>query len=153
MRAGAEVTAGALLLFGRSEALRRFLPTHEAAFQVLRGLEVEVNDFLPYPLLRLAEEMFTRFQARNREEELQFGMFRVAISTYSQTAFREALANALIHRDYTQRGAVHVQWTEEQLEISSPGGFPGGIRRRLAKEGKLQLRGERRGSEYLRPAR
>ena len=105
-----------------------FLPTHEAAFQVLRGLEVEVNDFLPYPLLRLAEEMFTRFQARNGEEELQFGMFRVAISTYSETAFREALANALIHRDYTQRRAVHVQWSEEQLEISSPGGFPSGIR-------------------------
>ncbi len=95
---------------------------------MLRGLEVEVNDFLPYPLLRLAEEMFARFQARNREEELQFGMFRVAISTYSETAFREALANALIHRDYTQRGAVHVQWSEEQLEISSPGGFPSGIR-------------------------
>ena len=55
-------------------------------------------------------------------------MFRVAISTYSETAFREALANALIHRDYTQRGAVRVQWSEEQLEISSPGGFPGGIR-------------------------
>jgi predicted HTH transcriptional regulator/REP element-mobilizing transposase RayT len=121
-------TAGTLLLFGRSEALRRFLPTHEAAFQVLRGLEVEVNDFLPYPLLRLAEEMFTRFQARNAEEELQFGMFRVAVSTYSETAFREALANGLIHRDYTQRGAVHVQWSEDQLEISSPGGFPSGIR-------------------------
>ena len=122
IRTVAEVTAGTLLLFGRSEALRRFLPTHETAFQVLRGLEVEVNDFLPYPLLRLAEEMFTRFQARNSEEELQSGMFRVVISTYSQTAFREALANALIHRDYTQRGAVRVQWSEEQLEISSPGG-------------------------------
>ncbi|HTU77037.1 MAG TPA: crosslink repair DNA glycosylase YcaQ family protein [Trebonia sp.] len=128
MRAEAEVTAGALLLFGRSEALRRFLPTHEAAFQVLRGLEVEVNDFLPYPLLRLAEEMFTRFQARNAEEELQLGLLRIAIATYSETAFREALANALIHRDYTQRGAVHVQWSEDQLEISSPGGFPSGIR-------------------------
>ncbi len=128
MRTEAEVTAGALLLFGRSEALRRFLPTHEAAFQVLRGVEVEVNDFLPYPLLRLAEEMFTRFQARNAEEELQLGLFRVAISTYSATAFREALANALIHRDYTRRGAVHVQWSEEQLEVSSPGGFPSGIR-------------------------
>jgi ATP-dependent DNA helicase RecG len=72
--------------------------------------------------------MFTRFQARNAEEELQFGMFRVAVSTYSETAFREALANALIHRDYTQRGAVHVQWSDDQLEISSPGGFPSGIR-------------------------
>ena len=128
MRTDAEVTAGALLLFGRSEALRRFLPTHEAAFQVLRGLEVEVNDFLPYPLLRLAEEMYNRFQARNAEEELQLGMFRVAIPAYSATAFREALANALIHRDYTRRGAVHVQCSEEQLEISSPGGFPSGVR-------------------------
>jgi hypothetical protein len=33
----AEVTAGALLLFGRSQALRRFLSNHEAAVQVLRG--------------------------------------------------------------------------------------------------------------------
>ena len=49
VRTEAEVTVGTLLLFGRSEALRRFLPTHEAAFQVLRGLEVEVDDFLPYP--------------------------------------------------------------------------------------------------------
>lgn len=123
-----EVTTGALLMFGRVEALRRFLPTHEAAFQVLRGLEIEANDFMPYPLLRLAEEMFARFQARNREDEVQFGLLRLAVSTYSATAFREALANALIHRDYTRRGAVHVQWTEEQLEISSPGGFPSGVR-------------------------
>jgi hypothetical protein len=33
----AEVTAGALLLFGRSQALRRFLSNHEAAVQVLPG--------------------------------------------------------------------------------------------------------------------
>lgn len=37
VRSDADVTAGALLLFGKSDALRRFLPTHEAAFQVLRG--------------------------------------------------------------------------------------------------------------------
>ncbi|MGH8907328.1 MAG: RNA-binding domain-containing protein [Egibacteraceae bacterium] len=128
VRDEAAVSAGALLLFGRSDALRRFLPTHEAAFQVLRGLDVEVNDFFTSPLFRLAEEMFSRFGARNREEELQFGLFRVAIPLYSETAFREALANALTHRDYTRRGALHVQWGDDQLEISNPGGFPEGIR-------------------------
>ncbi len=122
------VTAGALLLFGRQDALMRFVPTHEAAFQVLRGLDVEANDFLRYPLLRLAEEMYTRFTARNREEELQFGLLRVPVATYSPIAFREALANALTHRDYTRRGAIHVQWSEQTLEISSPGGFPPGVR-------------------------
>jgi ATP-dependent DNA helicase RecG len=34
-----------LLLFGHEDALRRFLPTHEVAFQVLVDLRVEVNDF------------------------------------------------------------------------------------------------------------
>lgn len=73
-------------------------------------------------------EMFSRFRARNREEELQFGLLRVAVPAYSETAFREALANALTHRDYTRRGALHVQWHEDQLEVSSPGGFSEGIR-------------------------
>ncbi|MDV6013857.1 AAA family ATPase [Haloechinothrix sp. LS1_15] len=126
--ADTEVSIGSLLLFGRVAALRRFVPTHEAAFQVLRGLEVEVNDFFHFPLFRLAEEMYSRFTARNREEEIQTGLFRVAVPAYSATAFREVLANALTHRDYTRRGAVHVQWSEDQLEVSSPGGFPEGIR-------------------------
>lgn len=128
VRPDAEVSLGALLIFGRPDALRRFVPTHEAAFQVMDGLAVVTNDFLRFPLLRVAEEMLARFKARNREEELQFGLFRMAVPTYSETAFREALANALTHRDYTQRGAIHVQWSDEQLEISSPGGFPEGIR-------------------------
>lgn len=125
---GCEVSTGGLLLFGREDALRRHIPTHEAAFQVLRGLEVEVNEFMRYPLLRVADEMYQRFKARNTEEEIQFGLFRIAIPSYSEVAFREALANALTHRDYTRRGAIHVQWSAEQLELSSPGGFPEGIR-------------------------
>lgn len=123
-----EVTVGSLLMFGKPGALRRFVPTHEAAFQLLRNLEVEVNDFLPHPLLRLAEELFERFTIRNSQDEIQSGLFRLSIPAYSETAFREALANALTHRDYTRRGAVHVQWTDDQLEVSSPGGFPEGVR-------------------------
>jgi ATP-dependent DNA helicase RecG len=34
-----------LLLFGQEEALCCFLPTHEAAFQALRGDRVEANEF------------------------------------------------------------------------------------------------------------
>jgi len=126
--ADGRTTAGALLLLGREQSLARFLPAHEAAFQVLRGLEVETNEFFRGPLLRLSEELFSRFRARNREEELDFGLLRVPVAAFSWTAFREAIANALIHRDYTRPGTVHVQWNEHQLEIASPGGFPSGIR-------------------------
>lgn len=118
----------ALLLFGKEEALRRFMPTHEVAFQVLAGLEVEVNDFFAWPLFRVMEEVDARFRARTREEELMLGLLRLGIPDYPERAFREALANALIHRDYTRMGAVHVQWHPDHLLISSPGGFPEGVR-------------------------
>jgi len=117
-----------LLLFGRPEALGRFVPTHETAFQVLRGLDVEVNDFFRWPLLRALEEMEARIRARNREQELMVGLLRVGVPDYSERALREALANALIHRDYQKLGAVHLQWWKDRIEISNPGGFPEGVR-------------------------
>lgn len=117
-----------LLLFGHEESLRKLLPTHEVAFQVLSGTQVEVNDFFRWPLLRSMEEQLSRFRARNREQELMVGLLRVGVPDYSERAFREALANALIHRDYSQLGAVHVQWHDDRIEISNPGGFPEGVR-------------------------
>jgi ATP-dependent DNA helicase RecG len=117
-----------LLLFGREEALKRLLPTHEVAFQMLAGQRVEVNDFFRWPLLRAMEECEQRFAARNREQEILVGMLRIGVPDYPPAAFREALANALIHRDYTRLGAVHIQWHPDRLEISNPGGFPEGVR-------------------------
>jgi ATP-dependent DNA helicase RecG len=52
---------------------------------------------------------------------------RVGVPDYSERAFREAVANALIHRDYTRLGAVHIQWHDDRIEISNPGGFPEGV--------------------------
>lgn len=118
----------AVLLFGKDDALRRFVPGNEVAFQVLRGLDVEVNDFFRWPLLRVMEEIEARIRARNREEELMVGLLRVGVPDYPERALREALANALIHRDYQRLGAVHFQWHLDRIEISSPGGFPEGVR-------------------------
>jgi len=117
-----------LLLFGKEAALRYFLPTHELAFQVLSGLDVEVNEFFHWPLFRLMEEIASRFRGRYRETELMVGFLRIGIPDYPERAFREGLANALIHRDYTRRGAVHLQWHDDRIEISNPGGFPEGVR-------------------------
>ncbi|MFC4486326.1 RNA-binding domain-containing protein [Tepidiphilus baoligensis] len=122
------VRLAALLLFGKEDALRRFVPAHKAAFQVLRGLDVEVNDFFRWPLLRIMEEIEARIRARNREQELMVGLLRVGVPDYPERALREAVANALIHRDYLRLGAVHFQWHPDRIEISNPGGFPEGVR-------------------------
>lgn len=123
-----KIRVGGLLLFGHEEALRKHLPNHEVAFQVLRDGDVEVNVFYRWPLLRTAENLMERFQARNDEEETRLGMVRLTVPDYAESAFREAIANAMIHRDYTQLGAVHVQWHSDRIEIANPGGLPQGVR-------------------------
>jgi len=60
--------------------------------------------------------------------ELMIGFLRVGVPDYPERAFREAVANALIHRDYTRLGAVHAQWYGDRIEVSNPGGFSEGVR-------------------------
>ena len=130
------VRVAALLMVGREDAIKRWVPNHEVAFQVLRGTRVSVNEFVRWPLVRTAEEVGIRFDARNQEDELAVGMVRVGVPAHSPSGFREALHNALVHRDYTRAGAVHVQLREtgapggigDEVEVSNPGGFPDQVR-------------------------
>lgn len=117
-----------LLLLGRDEAMRRFVPTHEVAFQALdvRG-GVLVNDFFHDPLLKSLEAVDQRFAARNQEQEVQVGLFRFPIPDYAPETYREAVNNAVLHRDYTRLGVVHIQFHPDHLFISNPGGFLEGI--------------------------
>jgi ATP-dependent DNA helicase RecG len=93
-----------------------------------RALEAETNDFFRWPLLRVMDEIEARIRARNREQELMVGLLRVGVPDCAERALREALANALIHRDYQRLGAVHFQWHSDRIEISNPGGLPEGVR-------------------------
>ncbi len=117
----------ALLLFGREESLRTLLPTHEVAWQVLERHAVLENEIYRLPLLRCFELLIEKFRAHNRSSEL-VDLFRTEVPDFSEESFREALANALTHRDYTALGAVHTQWSDEGIVLSSPGALPEGVR-------------------------
>lgn len=121
-------TFSGLLLVGRESALRDHIPTHEVAFQVLRKTEVIINDFYRGPLIKVLEQINQSFQVRNDERELNLGPYRVPIPTYDFRAFREAVNNAVVHRDYTKLGAVHIQIQDDRLVISNPGNFVRGVR-------------------------
>ena len=123
-----ELTVGALLLFGKEEAISRKLPTHEIAFQELDDrLKVRTNDMSRTPLLRAMVELSDRIKARNPETEIEIGLQRIGLPRYADAAVRELIANALVHRDYTAMGTVVIRTSEAGLRVSNPGGFPEGI--------------------------
>jgi len=121
------ITVAAILLFGKESKIQSLIPTHEIAFQVLSDVDVQLNIFSRSPLLRIMEDFLVRFQVMNREKEIMIKGSRYAVPDISERAFREALANALIHRDYRSLGSVHIQFQEGELIVSSPGGFPEGV--------------------------
>lgn len=120
-------TLTGLLLVGREAALQQWVATHEFAFQVLAQQAVKFNEFRRYPLLKALDWLETNFRPYNPEQELQVGLFRVPVPLVDMAAFREAVANALIHRDYHRLGAVHVRLEDEALVVSNPGGLVDGV--------------------------
>jgi predicted HTH transcriptional regulator len=51
-------------------------------------------------------------------------LLRVEYPDYPQEAIREALINAVIHRDYSVKGSeVHLDIFDDRMEITSPGGM------------------------------
>lgn len=120
-------TLTGLLLVGRESALQQWVPTHEFAFQVMAQQSVKFNEFRRYPLLKAVDWLETNFRPYNPEEELQVGLFRVPVPLVDMGAYREAVANALIHRDYHRLGAVHIRLEDEALVVSNPGGLVDGV--------------------------
>lgn len=120
-------TLAGLLIIGRETALREKVPTHEFAFQVLEREAVKFNEFRRYPLLKAMDWLETNFRPYNPEDEMQIDLFRVPIPKVDMEAFREALANALIHRDYYSHHAVYVRLGDDNLTISNPGGLVEGV--------------------------
>ncbi|MDD2302774.1 MAG: ATP-binding protein [Eubacteriales bacterium] len=121
-------TVAGLLLLGTEKLLRIHLPSYEVAFQVLRGTDVQVNEFYRTPLIETFEEVEKQFKPWVIEEEIQVGLFRVPVPNYDRRAFREAFVNALIHRDFSRLGAIHVKISDDGLSISNPGGFVEGVK-------------------------
>lgn len=118
---------GALLLFGSVEALRRYVPTHETIFQVLERGVLRRNIIGHEPLFKSADVLFDLLREQNLEDEVVIGLTRVGIDRVPEIVARELVANALVHRDYTVMGAVRVQVQDDELTITSPGGFPRGV--------------------------
>ena len=56
-----------------------------------------------------------------------------------EAAFREAIANALIHRAWDVASQIRVSMFDDRIEIVSPGGLPSGITEEEYLSGKLSI--------------
>ena len=126
---GNGVTRAALLLLGHRRDLVRFMPGHEVTLLNMQSdTRYSHRQDLREPLL----EILTRAQKFIEENPRLYpvrldGYVEAELPDVTWNISREAILNAVTHRDYFRLQTVYVRRYESRLEISNPGGFIGGI--------------------------
>jgi ATP-dependent DNA helicase RecG len=126
---GGELNRAAILLFGKPGAIARLLPQHE--IMLLRHTNrtrydqrSDLRGALMSELDRIEEFLASATSLRTVQPR---GFAQLEIPTISWEVAREAVLNAVAHRDYFLSQGIIVALHRDKVEITSPGGFLAGI--------------------------
>ena len=89
-------------------------------------------------VLEVYEKAIEVFRDYYQYEVIQ-GADRKKMEKIPEAAFREAIANALIHRVWDVDSQIRVSMFDDRIEIVSPGGLPSGITEEEYLSGKLSV--------------
>jgi ATP-dependent DNA helicase RecG len=128
-------TVAGMLLFGRRP--QRFVEQSSLVFVRFAGTDPRGPGGMPGygrreeltgPLARIIEGAWRVLWEEMRHEAVIPALAREERPEYPPFAVREALVNAVCHRDYAVKGLrVEIRMFDDRLEVTSPGGLPGHI--------------------------
>ena len=124
------MTLAALILLGTHKAVGRYLAQSEVIWEYREGeSNISASQRVEYRsgFLTYHNELWNLINARNTVISIREGLFRSDIPAFNEDAVREAILNAVCHRDYRLGGSVFIRQFPKRMEISSPGGLPDGI--------------------------
>ncbi|WP_324675053.1 ATP-binding protein [Hymenobacter sp. GOD-10R] len=125
-----KITYAALILLGKREVLHQLMPQVAISLEYRSGeslIRYDKRDFLLDPYYILIEKLWTSIDARNGAVPVQKGPYIFDIPHFNKEVIREAVNNAVAHRDYRRQSEVVIKQYPMSLTISSPGGLPGGV--------------------------
>ncbi len=124
------VTYAALILFGKKSALDKYLPQAEIVFEY-RSFEsagpANQREEIRQGFFSCYDRIWELINLRNDKQHYQEGFFVFDIPTFNERVVREAILNAVSHRNYQYPGSIFIRQYRDRLVVESPGGFPLGI--------------------------
>jgi ATP-dependent DNA helicase RecG len=118
-----------LLLLGTEDALDRWAPNAEIVFEYRSEPRApRYDDRIPVrqALILAVETLWSAIQpyARLRPIEVQEGTLVSRKDRFAERSIREAILNAVAHRDYFDLESVRIRMAPDAFEVTSPGPFP-----------------------------
>jgi ATP-dependent DNA helicase RecG len=120
------VTFAALILFGTRATVRKYLAQAEVVFEYrssnAAGPASQREEFTEGFFLYY-DRLWELVNLRNDKQHYEDGPFVLEVKTFQERAVREAILNAVTHRNYQLGSNVFVRQYSDRLEVDSPGGF------------------------------
>ena len=124
------ITIAALVLLGKNNALKRLLPYAEIRFGYkISSDEIRNQDTEIYSegYLLFYNKIWQKINSRNNTIHIPQDMLLMDKKTFDEETIREAINNAIVHRDYSICETIFIEQTQDSIIIKSPGGFPEGV--------------------------
>jgi len=122
---------GALILLGKKEKIDQLLPGAEIIFEWRQEPNKIPHDSRKEwrePFLKIFNDVWKAVSDRNTRVPFQEGLIQREVLAFNEQAIREAVLNAITHRDYTVVSqSVFIKANPNYLLVISPGGFLPGI--------------------------
>ena len=127
---GNKVTYAALVLVGKELTIKSKLPQSAINLEYRNSLSQIVFDnkeIFSQPYFLAIDTLWSAINSRNGKIPVQQGAFIFDIPFFNKEVIREAINNAVAHRDYSKSSEIVIKQYPSELIITNPGGFPLGV--------------------------
>ena len=90
-------------------------------------------------IIKQYEDAMAFFDLYYHDYEVVYQGERVKRTRIPRDAFREALANAIVHRDYQMNGNIQIEFWDSHIKLTSPGGLTNEITAEQYLNGNISL--------------
>lgn len=124
------VTNAAIILLGKKDILKKIFP-QAAVMLEYRNTESQItfDNRTKYddPFYIMIEKLWHDIDLRNGKFSVAEGPYIFDIPYFNEEVIREALNNAIAHRDYRRSSETVIKQYPQKLIITNAGGFPVGV--------------------------
>lgn len=124
------ITNAALVLIGEKEALRRLMPHAKISLEYRRSeADISYDNCISYEecFFLSLDKLWHDVNLRNNSIPIQDGPYIINIPYFNEIVIREAICNAVAHRDYRIASETIIKQYPERICIINAGGFPLGV--------------------------
>lgn len=102
------------------------------------NIMLDRDDYEKISILDQYNLSLAKYRQYYQHEEIK-GATRNVVTEIPEEAFREAVANALVHRTWDVNSQIKISMFNDRVEITSPGGLPQGLTKEEYLSGQISI--------------